>query len=78
MSDQGQRKDFVVATRRAVRGTGPSAAELVGPRPDIRIKGDTPNPDRVVVEATEEAAEQLRRDHGDRLMVEGAVPRFPL
>jgi len=75
VADENLAREFVVATRRALRGIGPTAFEIVGTHPEVKVLGAS-DPDRVVVRTTEEAAARIRADHGDRLMVESVAPRY--
>lgn len=75
LADENMPEKFVVATRRSLRGVGPTAVEIVEFQPGVIVLGAT-DPDRIVVEATKEAAARIRQDHGDRLMVESLSARY--
>ncbi len=65
---------YLVTTRRAKRGTSLSAREAVLTAPGITVMNDS-DPHMVTIEATEEAAEQLRAKLKDTHFVEPEVRR---
>lgn len=77
LSKLGKSKQtFIAATKRQFKGTSPSAVEILTPLDNVEFKGTTTNPDQVIIEATEAAAEGIRQDHGDRLHLESIRPTF--
>ncbi len=64
---------WVVETRRDARGRGPTARSVAQGTPGV-VLVDRANPDRVVVEASHEAARRMAEDKGETIAVERADP----
>ena len=67
----GQIMRFIVAIKRGLRGQGVEATRA-GQVPGVTLVGDA-NPDRVIVDATDEAVTELRRRFGAFMHVEPMI-----
>lgn len=65
---------YLVTTRRAKRGSVPSAAEAVKTEPGVKLV-DAEDPDLVTIEASAESADQLRTKLRDTHFVEPEIRR---
>ncbi len=65
---------YLVTTRRAKRGSVPSAAEAVKAEPGVKLV-NADDPDLVTIDASAEAADQLRAKLHDTHFVEPEIRR---
>lgn len=65
---------YLVTTRRALRGSVPSAAEALKAEPGVRLV-NAEDPDLVTMEATAAAADRLRAKLRDTHFVEPEIRR---
>lgn len=63
---------YVIALRRGVRPCDATPEEQVRQVPGVRVKGST-NPRRIVVESSPQAAAEITRRFGERLIVEPVI-----
>jgi hypothetical protein len=63
---------YVVAIRREAQSNTVAAEEWVRQVPGVQVKG-AGNPSRLVIEASPQAASEIERRFGDKLIVEAEI-----